>query len=298
MSEQTLCSPLPDSRKAAANAVEITAVDGHPLCGRVYEPIGRTHATILALPGIGVPQRVFRHVGDWLAERGVRLVSVDYRGIGESATQEGIATASLSKWARADAVGAFRFVCKRYSTVPVLLGHSFGGQALGIAEELHEARAAILVGSQLGHPHHWDGLSRLKVELLWRALLPVTTRFFDPIPKWVVGEELPGGVAREWLSWGRGSDWLMTHIEGADARYARFSGPILAYAISDDDIAPPRAVDDLLQRFRSTDVTRVDITPEALGRPSIGHVGLFRPRNTDRVWEHWLRFAKEKNHDC
>ena len=298
MSEQTLCSTVPDTRKPHATAVEIVAVDGHPLRGRVYEPIGRTDATILALPGIGVPQRVFRHVGDWMAQRGVRLVSVDYRGIGESVTQDGIATASLSTWALADAVGAFRFVRNRYSTAPILLGHSFGGQALGIAEELHGARAAILVGSQLGHPHHWDGLSRLKVELLWRALLPVTTRLFDPIPKWVVGEELPGGVAREWLSWGRSDDWLMTHIEGADARYASFSHPILAYAISDDDIAPPRAVDDLLRRFTSADVTRVDITPEALGKTSIGHVGLFRPTNTARIWAHWLRFTRENNnHD-
>jgi predicted alpha/beta hydrolase len=298
MTQQTLCSAARDSRKAASNAVCIPAADGHPLGGRVYEPIGPTDATILALPGIGVPQRVFRHVGDWLAQRGVRVVSVDYRGIGESASQDGGATASLSTWALADAVGALRFVRDQYATTPVLLGHSFGGQALGIAEELHEVRAAIFVGSQLGHPQHWDGLGRLKVELLWRALLPVTTRFFDPIPKWVVGEELPGGVAREWLSWGRGDDWLMTYIEGADARYASFSRPILAYAISDDDIAPPRAVDDLLRRFANADVRRVDITPEALGSSNIGHVGLFRPTNTARVWEHWLQFTKEKTDDC
>lgn len=297
MSEQTLCSTAFESRTAVAHAVDINAVDGHPLRGRVYEPIGRTDATILALPGIGIPQRVFRHVGDWFAQRGVRLVSVDYRGIGESTTRDGIATASLSKWALADAVGAFRFVRDRYAAAPILLGHSFGGQALGIAEELHDARAAILVGSQLGHPHHWDGLSRLKVELLWRALLPLTTRFFDPIPKWVVGEELPGGVAREWMSWGRSSDWLMTHIEGADARYASFSRPVLAYAISDDEIAPSRAVDDLLRRFTSAEVTRVDVTPEDLGRPSIGHVGLFRPTNTNRVWKQWLHFTKETNHE-
>jgi predicted alpha/beta hydrolase len=291
MSEPVLSFKLPESRNRAVDGVDIVAVDGHPLRGRVYEPDGPARATVLALPGIGVPQRVFRHVGDWLAHNGVRLVSVDYRGIGESATEDGIASASLSKWARADAVGAFRFTRDRYSPTPVLLAHSFGGQALGIAEELHEARAAILVGSQLGHPHHWDGLGRLKVELLWRALLPVTTRLFDPIPKWVVGEELPVGVAREWLSWGRSADWLLTYIEGADARYASFSRPILAYAISDDDIAPPRAVDDLLRRFTSADVTRVDVTPEDLDRPRIGHVGLFRPSNTDRVWERWLRFA-------
>jgi predicted alpha/beta hydrolase len=297
MTTQTLCSTLPDSRKAAFRAVSIPAVDGQPLGGRVYEPDRRTDTTVLALPGIGVPQRVFRHVGPWFAKRGVRVVSVDYRGIGESTTPEAIASASLSTWALADAVGALRFVRERYADAPILLAHSFGGQALGIADELHQARAAILVGSQLGHPHHWDGLGRVKVEFLWRALLPVTTRLFDPLPKWVVGEELPAGVAREWQSWGRSPDWLMSHVEDADARYGRFSRPVLAYAISDDDIAPPRAVDDLLERFTSAAVTRVDVTPESLGRPSIGHVGLFRPTNTERVWEQWLQFTKEMNHD-
>ena len=291
MSEVQLCATAPDSRKAAYEKIEIIATDDLRLGGRIYEPPGRAHTTLLALPGIGVPQRVFRHVGAWMADRGARVVSIDYRGVGESRSADASKTASLSKWAQADAVGALRFVRENLSRAPVLLGHSYGGQVLGIAEELHRVRAAILVGSQLGHPHHWDGLGRLRVELLWRAILPVTARLFDPIPKWVVGEPLPAGVAREWMSWGRSSNWLMTFFPDADARYARFSAPILAYAITDDLVAPPRAVDDLLGRFRSAEVTRIDVTPETLGRPHIGHVGLFRPNNTERIWSEWLRFA-------
>lgn len=291
MSENQLCATAPDSRKAPYDEIDVIAADGLPLRGRVYEPSGQTHATLLALPGIGVPQRVFRHVGAWMAERGARVVSIDYRGIGDSKSADASNTASLSKWAQADAVGALRFVRERFSPAPVLLGHSYGGQILGIAEELHSVQAAILIGSQLGHPHHWDGLSRVRVELLWRAILPLTTRLFDPIPKWVVGEPLPVGVAREWMSWGRSSDWLMTHFTDANARYARFSRPILAYAITDDLVAPPRAVDDLLARFRSAEVVRVDVAPEDLERPTIGHVGLFHRNNTEGIWSHWLRFA-------
>ena len=291
MSESALCSTVPHSRKQFVETVTIPAVDGHSLVGRVYEPVGDSGVTVLALPGIGVPQRVFRYVGTWFAERGVRVVSVDYRGMGDSKTPTGIATASLSTWALSDAVGALRFVRQRYCDAPVLLGHSFGGQVLGIAEELHGVRAALLVGSQLGHPHHWDGVNRLKVEFLWRAVLPVTMRLFDPVPKWVVGEPLPAGVAREWTRWGRSPDWLMSHIEGAEGRYARFSRPLLAYAISDDEIAPPRAVDDLLRRFTGAPVTRVDVTPDQLGQRRIGHFGLFRPTQDDRVWQDWMRFA-------
>jgi predicted alpha/beta hydrolase len=281
MPQATTFSSFVATRKATAAAsvetssartVDIGAMDGLTIRGRVYEPPTSVKTTVLALPGI-------------------RMVSIDYRGIGESNTPDGRATASLSTWAVQDAVGALRYVRAEYEDAPILLGHSFGGQALGIAEDLHRVRAAILVGSQLGHPKHWDGLSRLKVELFWRAMLPITTRLYDPVPKWVVGESLPVGVAQEWLRWGRSPDWLITHITDADARYARFARPILAYGISDDDIAPRRAVDDLLRRFTNARVTRVDVTPEDLQRASIGHVGLFRPVNTESVWRHWLGFA-------
>lgn len=290
MSRPTDCPKVVESSKAPSKPVCITAVDGHELAGRVYETHKATEAVVLGLPGIGVPQRVFRHLGPWLAERGVTLVTVDYRGVGDSKTLEGIATASLSTWALADAVGALRYVRSRYDAAPVLLAHSFGGQVLGISEELHDVRGAILVGSQLGHPRHWKGVSRLKIELFWRVLLPGTARFLDPVPKWVVGEPLPAGVAREWLRWARSPDWLLTHIDGAEARYARFERPIRAYSISDDDIAPPRAVGDLLERFQRAEVTRVDLTPSALGRTRIGHIGLFRPESTEPIWEEWLHF--------
>ncbi|MEM7137884.1 MAG: alpha/beta hydrolase [Myxococcota bacterium] len=291
MSKNTDCSTVTNSRKATGEPVSIIAADGHPLVGRLYQPIGPPKAVLLGLPGIGVPQRVFRHVGPWLAERGVTLVTVDYRGIGDSCTPEGVASASLSTWALADAVGAQRYVRRRYGASPVLLAHSFGGQMLGMADELHDAQGAILVGSQLAHRHHWDGLGRLKIEFFWRALLPSTARLFDPVPKWVLGEALPAGVAREWRRWALSPDWLLSHVDGAAARYARFDRAIRAYGISDDDIAPPRAVGDLLSRFRGADVTRVDVTPDALGRDHIGHLGLFRPDSTEMIWEEWLRFA-------
>jgi predicted alpha/beta hydrolase len=177
---------------------------------------------------------------------------------------------------------------------PVLLAHSFAGQALGIVDELHDVAGAILVGSQMGHRHHWRGLSRLRLELFWRLLMPIAAELFGPrggvVPSWLLGEPLPLGVAREWRRWAMSADWFLSHYAGVAGRFARFDRPLLAYAISDDDVAPVRAVDDLLRRFRSTAVTRVDVTPRELGRRRIGHMGLFRPEGTGPIWNAWLRF--------
>lgn len=289
-----------DPLASVVHAVPIQATDGALLAGRAYEPRegAPVRCTVLMLPGIGVPQRVFRHIGAWFAERGVRALSVDYRGMGESAGDSAaVRTASLSTWAQRDAVGALRFAEQRWpSSRIVLFGHSFGGQALGFADDFARVSAAVLVGSQFGQARHWDGFGRVKVAAYWNLILPAAAAFFDVVPGWTgLGEPLPCGVAREWALWGRSADWLIQHVHGADQRYATFSRPLRAYAITDDDIAPSRAVEDLLRRFRATKPERVDLGPSDLGLRRIGHVGLFRPGPTERVWDEILAYIQRQS---
>lgn len=260
----------------------------------MYEAKEPRRFDALMLPGVGVPQRALRHVGSWLAERGVRAISVDYRGIGDSAGSRALLeTASMSTWASRDAVGAFRYVESTGGGAPIVsIGHSFGGQMLGFSDDFRRLRAAILVCSQFAQPRHWDGVGRLKVTAFWYAILPLASRVFDVVPGWTgTGEDIPRGVAREWARWGRTRDWLLPHVEGAAERYAAFDRPLRAYAVTDDFIAPPRAVSDLLGRFRATTPERVDIAPADLGLRSIGHFGLLRPGPAERIWQEWLDFG-------
>jgi len=284
---------MADTLDFAPKKLRIPAVDGLVLSGRVYEPEG-ARCTILCLGGIGVPQRAFRHFGAWCAPRGVRVVTVDYRGMGESPRDEAaLGTASLTNWAVLDAVGALRFVEKAWpEPSPVLLGHSFGGQVLGFSDEFRRLAAAVLVASQFGEAAHWDGFERLRVSAYWHLILPAAAAVFhERIPGWTgIGESIPTGVAREWASWGRSRGWSLPHVPGAAERYAAFDRPLRAYAISDDRIAPPRAVSALLRQFRSTEPERIDLTPRELGLPKLGHLGLFR-QGAERVWQELADFA-------
>jgi predicted alpha/beta hydrolase len=282
------------SESPAARPATIETADGIQLSALVYEPSSAPRLDMLALPGIGVPQRVFRHLGAWLRERGVRLTTVDYRGMGTSPRDPAtLSSASLTTWATIDAVAALRFTERLANGGRVaLLGHSFGGQVLGFSDEFRRVSAAVLVGSQFGQARHWDGLQRVKIAAYWRAVLPLAAALSPTIPGWLgLREALPSGVAREWARWGRSRDWLLPHVPGAAERYAAFDRPLRAYAMLDDPIAPPRAVTALLERFRSTQPERIDLSPAALGLERIGHVGLFRPAGTESVWRDLLAFA-------
>jgi predicted alpha/beta hydrolase len=281
--------------RIAPRSATIPTRDGIDLSGLVYEPSGEARFDLLALPGIGVPQRMFRHLAGWLRERGVRVTTVDYRGMGTSPRDSrALSSASLTTWAKEDAVSALRHAERLANGGPVvLLGHSFGGQVLGFSEEFRRVCAAILVGSQFGQARYWDGLGRLKIAAYWHVVLPIASALSATIPGWLgLREALPSGVGREWARWGRSRDWLLTHVPGAAARYATFDRPLRAYAMLDDPIAPPRAVSALLERFRDTRVERIDLAPGDLGLSRLGHVGLFRPGPTERVWRELLAFAE------
>jgi len=276
-----------------AVTVTIPATDGVPLAGCEYRPGPDVRYDLLVLPGIGVPQRLFRHLGAWFAERQVRVVTVDYRGVGASRLAAALrTTARLSTWASRDAVGALRFVEETGNGAPVvLLGHSFGGQAIGFSAEFRRVAAAILVGAQFGQARHWDGLGRVKVAAYWNLILPAATALFEVVPSWTgLGTPLPRGAAEEWARWGRTRDWLLPHVPGAEALYAGFDRPLRAYATLDDPIAPPRAVAELLRYFRATSVERVDLAPSDLGLERLGHFGLFRP-GVERLWHEFLEYG-------
>ena len=269
--------------------IRIPATDGHDLAARVYEPPGPSRATLVALAGVGFPQRALRRVGQWLQANGLRLVTFDYRGTDPMADPGGARSASLTTWATRDAVGALRFVTDQWEE-PFVLGHSFGGQSLALTDELHAVRGAILVAAQLGHRHHWSGLARVKTEIFWRVLMPACVRWRDPMPKWLLGAPFAHGVAQEWLAWARSPDWFFSKVPDARERLARFDRSVLAMSAVDDDMAPHRAVSALLAQFEHAPREHVVVRPHELGVRHVGHLGFFRP-GAEPLWERWAQFV-------
>jgi predicted alpha/beta hydrolase len=191
----------------------------------------------------------------------------------------------MTDWARLDAIGVLDHVRATWKEPIVHVGHSFGGQLLGLIDEAHDVDGALLVASPLPWVGHWKAAGRLRVELSFRMLMPLLTRTFGYLPGWAgLGEDLPAGVAREWASWCLDPDYLIGAHPDAKRRFARFERPVLVYSFTDDDFAPRQSVHRMVSALSGAQVVHRRVAPSDLGVGSIGHFGFFRPRFEHSLW--------------
>jgi len=276
----------------------IAAGDGFSLEASVFEPerAGSGFRVALINSATAVKRSYYRRYAAFLAEEGMAAVTFDYRGVGGSRPGGGTrVAASMREWAEKDAAGVLAWTLRRWPGAPVVLvGHSFGGQALGLMPGADRLSRALFVAAQSGYWRHWPGWWRWRTWIFWHFLLPGLSHTVGYFPGRLagLGEDLPKGVALDWARWGRRPDYI---LEGDAARresYARLRLPIRAYSFPDDDFAPATAVDALLSFYRGAAVEHRHVTPRELGVEAIGHWGFFRESFRATLWQEsldWLR---------
>lgn len=268
-------------------AVRFPARDGQALGGTLFRPSSPNGAAVVVHAASGVKQEYYAKFAGYLAERGFTTLTFDYRGIGRSrpATLRGF-EARMSEWATQDAAGALRFLQAEAPGARVLVvGHSFGGQCLGIVEGNEKYAALLAVASQSGYWRYWPGIGRAGMWLATHVVLPGVSRLlgYFPAKRLGQGEDLPEGVAREWASWCRHPGYIVGAL-GAQAQYARLVLPVRAVWLADDSYAPLPAVRALLGFYLSAPGEIVEVYPRMVGAEKIGHFGFFRERFRDTLW--------------
>ncbi|MBI5256633.1 MAG: alpha/beta hydrolase [Burkholderiales bacterium] len=268
--------------------------DGTPLAARWYEPPTPARAVALVSPATGVPQRYYRHFAAWLARRGYAVLTYDYRGIGESLRGPVRADRSrMRDWALLDMSTALAEAERRRAPrgLPLLVvGHSFGGNAAGLARGFERADALLTLGAQSGDWRNWPGRHRWVTGAYFHLMLPLVSHLFGRAPGWALGgrgDGLPKQVALEWARWGRRRGYLFTdpslaaHLQG----YRRFAGTAHLWNVSDDlTYGPAPAVDALAAEYQAARVRRHELVPKKLGITQLGHFGAFRPGVGEKVW--------------
>lgn len=270
-------------------AFEIEAGDGYRLGATLF---GSGESAVMVMPATGVPQQYYARFAAYLADAGFRVLTFDYRGIGRSRQGDlRASTARMRDWALLDGAAAFGFLTRSHENV-LAVGHSFGGQALGLLPQPEAISAALVVGSQSGYWKNWPALGRLWMWPVTHFALPFVSRLrgYFPASRLGFGEDLPKGVAIEWARWCRNPRYLVGDL-GVEADYARFRAPLRAYAIADDPFAPLPAVEALGRLYPNSSWQVRKVTPHEVGTDSIGHFGFFRERFRDTLWRdacEWL----------
>jgi len=265
----------------------LVAEDGFELSATLFEPRGGARGMVVINGATAAPASYYANFAEHLAAGGVSVLTYDYRGIGLSRprTLRGF-SATMTDWATLDVAAALRFAVRRFGAERVVwVGHSFGGQALGLLDAAAEVAGAFLVASQLGYVGHWPLPARLRLGLVWNALVPAVTSSLGYLPgRLGLGEDLPAGVALEWAEWCRHPQYLMGFHPAARARFARFARPTMLLSFSDDDYAPQAAVEQLVQALGRAPLVHRRFQPAELDADAIGHFGFFRRRFSDTLW--------------
>jgi predicted alpha/beta hydrolase len=277
--------------------IRLPATDGYLLGATLYLPRGARRQAILINSATAVPRKLYKGFASYLARRGSAVLTYDYRGIGgsraKSSTDPGKPRslagfdASMSDWAARDATAAVKWMRERYKSMPLnYIGHSFGGQALGLLPNNSDISRALLIAAQAGYWKLMAAPERFRVYALLNFAGRPLTRMMGYTPAWAgLGHDLPKGVFLEWIDWVMSERYMFSDPKlKALENFPNYKGALRALCISDDPWATRPAVELLCSGFTSIAPEILTVTPSAASAAKIGHFGFFRPEHRDTLW--------------
>lgn len=266
------------------------SLDGTAIGGRCWDVPGARGVLVLH-PATAVTQAYYAPFAEYAASRGLSVITYDYRGTGESRPQDLRAMqVTMADWIDGDVPAINRWARERFPGLPqVALGHSVGGHALALGADTNQFRAALLVAAHAGATRTVRGwLERQRVRLLMAFLGPLLVRLLGYMPgrRLGLGEDLPRGVMLQWSRWCSQPHYFFDDPEvAAAARMARVTIPVRALTFADDPWANPVAAGMLMAGLSGTAVECVHLHPVDCALPAIGHMGFFRRRAQQALWE-------------
>lgn len=262
--------------------VDIVCADGHLLRGHFLRAAQATGLPVLISPATGVKQHFYLRFARWLTEQGHDVLVFDYRGIGLSLHGRlKDSRATLADWGQLDQVAALDFLAARTGAEQVVLvGHSAGGQMLGLLPNHHRVARLVGVSASSGWFKAMRPGFRFKANVGMRLVIPLGTRFtgYGTTAVLGLGENLPAGVARQWAQWCAAGGYATNAVRHRPQQdfHAQVRAPVTVLHASDDDIANRDTVADLLRTWPAAPRQAHCLQPQDHGLRHIGHLDWFR----------------------
>lgn len=279
---------------------EIECNDGLSLTGTFHIPENDPIAVVVIASALGVPRRFYGKFSSYLAENGFATITFDYRGSGDSTLRNtGAKKFDLAQWGEQDIEAALETAGKKFPGLPLhFLGHSCGGQLLGLAPASAKLASIILIAAAMPQAKFWKFPKNLGLWCLWRIVVPLAAagREFFPARTLKLGSgDLPVGVLRQWAHWALSDGYLFSGAAGLDTtRYAALRSSLLCVHATDDAYAPPEAVRAMQARYSGCAQEEWVLDPTRMHQPGIGHFGYFKQDMKTGLWSDLVKWLKSQ----
>lgn len=277
----------------------IPSRDGFKLSAILLEPETTPKGVILLGGGTGIKKEFYLNFARHLCEQGYVVTLFDYRGIGGSRPRSLKGFEALNhEWGLKDMPAMLDWLDQLHPDVPkFLIGHSAGGQQLGLMDNHAKFKKALLISSSTGY---WRWLSspyKYFTLLIWYMVVPASNLLVGYVPaSWFgLGEDLPTGVANEWRSWclkeNYFGDFLGTRIPRHYFREVKM--PVHFLFPEDDNVATDRTVSTLREFYSEAQTTTEKILLADYRLKQVGHLGFFSRKVKETLWPKAVRFLDQ-----
>ncbi len=270
--------------------INITCKDGYNLSARFYQTANKNeHLPILICPATGITKTFYHNFAEWLVAQGYNVLSFDFRGIGDSlhgALKD--SEASIQDWGLLDTPAAIEtLLAKTQAEQVILLGHSAGGQLLGITPNFEKIAKVIAVSGSTGHVKGLKGRTKRMAPVMFNLVFPISTLFkgYGATQMLGMGENLPKNVAKQWALFCSKPGYVMNAMGKTifEDHHAEIQCPITVFWSSDDEIATEANVKDLLRLYPNAKTHMHELVPTELGHKQIGHMMMFK-KSHQNIW--------------
>ena len=267
----------------------ITTADGYQLQASEYAPINSNGIGLIINGATGVVRKYYHAFAEFLAEQGFTVLTYEFRGIGDSTqASEKALEPSMIHWGQHDMDAVLSsFIDRRPELTIKGIGHSIGGQLLGILPDNNRYDSFLNIASQHIYWKNWPLKDRPLSVIFFFAVLPLFYKLTGGLPSWVLGAEyLPNQVARDWSRFGRKKAYI-SDKQGNPLRagFNAYTGKMRFYAMADDKrFAPPSCVNELAKLFHAADTEVHTLHPADYEMKAIDHFGFFKKNMNKKAW--------------
>lgn len=240
--------------------------------------------------GARVLQKKYFEFAGYVSANGINVVTYDYSDMGVSKAVLKTSERSVQQWSAIDMQSIIDDVLNTNPKAKLfVLGHSLGGQIIGLSERSSKLSGIILVATQTGYWKYWPFPLNILNYMAWRIYVPSLLQLCGYFPGGYDKQlsHMPKQAASEWMKWCNSPNYLFDNIPENKRYYDSITCPLLSISFDADVYATKQSVDWLTSRYVNAKVKRKHYVSR---KTRYGHSALFERANFKTMGNDVIRF--------